>query len=106
MKKDKKKKFDKYEQESIAEDIFDFHGLGSLMEEEIKDYAYKFLWQAYQRHLYKVRIITGKGLHSKNGPVIKPIVEQYARSLPFVHFVTTAKYNEGGAGALDITFSY
>ena len=92
----------KYTHLSIAEDEFDFHNKGILTELDIRDMAHDFLWQAYQRHLYKVRIITGKGLHSSEGPVIKPILQQYIPTLPFVKQVITAKYNEGGSGALDI----
>lgn len=101
-KKEKKRKVNKYEQATLAEDEFDFHGKGVLSEFEIRDMAHDFLWQAYQRRLYKVRIITGKGLHSKDGAVIKPTLLTYIPTLPFVKQVTTAKIGEGGEGALNI----
>ena len=103
-KKQKHTKNNKYADLSLAEDEFDFHGLGPLTPHEIEELAYNFLWKSYQNHLYKVRIITGKGLHSSEGPIIKPTLQQYLPSLPFVKQVTTAKYNEGGTGALDIIF--
>lgn len=98
----KKKKLNKYEQLTTAEDEFDFHGKGALNEFEIRDMAHGFLWQAYQRRLHKVRIITGKGLHSKDGAVIKPILLAYIPTLPFVRASTTARIDEGGEGALSI----
>jgi DNA-nicking Smr family endonuclease len=99
----KQKKLNKYEHHTLAEDEFDFHGLGILTEAEIERIAHDFLWQAYQRRLHKIRIITGKGLHSKAGGVIKPILSRYIPTLPFVRTVGPAKQNEGGEGALDIT---
>lgn len=96
----------KYEHFNIIEDEFDFHNRGILTPDEITDMAYKFLWSAFQRHLHKVRIITGKGLNSSNGPVIRPLLQKYIPTLPFVHSCESAKYNEGGQGALMVTFDY
>lgn len=100
------KKHNKYEQDTIAEDVFDFHDFGILTEHEIQNFAYDFLWKAHKRFLHKVRIITGKGLRSINGPVVKPVVEQYIRTLPFVKSFGPAKYNEGGTGAIDVILEH
>jgi DNA-nicking Smr family endonuclease len=102
MKKEKKEKHNKYADFATVEDEFDFHDKGVLTELEIKNMAHDFLWQAYQRRLYKVRIITGKGLHSHEGAVVKPVLTQYIPTLPFVRSIETAKINEGGSGALTV----
>lgn len=62
-----------------------------------------FLDSSYSRGLRKVRIITGKGIHSKNGEaVLRPSVISVCRNHPKVREVTVPKASEGGSGALTV----
>ena len=64
-----------------------------------------FLDSSYSKGLRKVRIITGKGIHSKNGEaVLRPAVTDVCRSHPKVREVTVPKAAEGGSGALTVIF--
>lgn len=47
-----------------------------------------------------VRIITGKGNHSKNGPVIRSFVKEYLQ-LRNIRF-NQSKIQDGGEGALEV----
>ena len=55
------------------ESELDLHGATGT-EAETKSTA--FITAAYHKHLQSLRIITGKGLHSVNGPVLPDVVEQ------------------------------
>ena len=64
-----------------------------------------FLDSSFSRGLKKVRIITGKGIHSKGGEaVLRPAVINVCRSHPKVREVTVPKAAEGGSGALTVIF--
>lgn len=71
-----------------------------------KDEAHKevrdFLEEAEALGYKKIRIITGKGLHSENGigvlnAYVKNILDEGG------YRYTSAKYNEGGLGVLDVS---
>lgn len=62
-----------------------------------------FLDSSYSRGLRKVLIITGKGIHSKNGEaVLRSPVISVCRNHPKVREVTVPKASEGGSGALTV----
>jgi len=64
-----------------------------------------FLDSSYDKGLKKVRIITGKGLHSKGGEaVLRPAVIEVCRNHPGVREVSVPKAAEGGSGALTVIF--
>ena len=64
-----------------------------------------FLDSSYSKGLRKVRIITGKGIHSKNGEaVLRPAVTEVCKNHPKVREVTVPKAVEGGSGALTVIF--
>ena len=64
-----------------------------------------FLDSSYSKGLKKVRIITGKGIHSKGGEaVLRPAVTNVCQSHPKVREVTVPKAVEGGSGALTVIF--
>jgi DNA-nicking Smr family endonuclease len=64
---------------------------------EVRD----FLEEARSAGYNKVRIITGKGLHSENGiGVLSAYVKETLDRGGYEHF--KAKYDEGGEGAIDI----
>ena len=83
-----------------AQDELDLHEM--LLEDAVVA-ARSFLDRSHVRGLRKVRIITGKGIHSKNGEaVIRPAVMQVCRNHPKVREVLVPKASEGGSGALTV----
>jgi len=56
----------------IPESELDLHG-ATGPEAEVRTQA--FISSAYHKHLHSLRIITGKGLHSENSPVLPDVVE-------------------------------
>lgn len=53
----------------------DLHNLNLKTPEEIKYVVEKFIEEAYQNNYKNIRIITGRGLHSKNRQLVKPYTE-------------------------------
>jgi DNA-nicking Smr family endonuclease len=49
-----------------------------------------------------IRVITGKGLHSKQGPVLKTFVQDFLKKRG-IRF-SQSKINEGGEGSLEVFF--
>ncbi len=83
-----------------AQDELDLHEM--LLEDAVVA-ARLFLDRCWSRGLRKVRIITGKGIHSKNGEaVIRPAVTAVCRNHPKVREVLVPKASEGGSGALTV----
>lgn len=80
--------------ERVPEKIVDLHGLTTREAKVIMD---ELLQEKNLRH---VRIITGKGLHSGKGPVLRAYVQSYLqeRGIGF----SPAKLYHGGDGALEI----
>lgn len=65
----------------------------------------QFLDRCYEKGLKKVTIITGKGIHSKNGEaVLRPSIIKICQSHPKVREVSVPKASEGGSGALTVIF--
>ena len=89
-------KINKYKQ--TIEDELDLHG---YYQEEAKDLVHSFLDNARNSKFKKIRIITGKGLHSGGEQgVLKELVENILR-MQNLNF-QDAKINEGGSGAINI----
>lgn len=83
-----------------AQDEIDLHQL--RLEDAVKE-ASLFLEESQKRGLRKVRIVTGKGLHSENGEaVIRPAVYALCKESSLVREVSVPKAAEGGSGALSI----
>lgn len=62
-----------------------------------------FLDDAKKKGLRHVRIITGKGIHSKDGAsVLRGPITEVAKNHPAVREVFTPKAAEGGSGALTV----
>lgn len=53
----------------------DLHNLNLKTPEEIKYVVEKFLEESYQNDYKNIRIITGRGLHSKYRQLVKPYTE-------------------------------
>ena len=85
-----------------AQDELDLHEM--LLDDALVA-TRSFLDSSFSKGLRKVRIITGKGIHSKNGEaVLRPAVTDVCKSHPKVREVTVPKAVEGGSGALTVIF--
>ncbi|MCK5084041.1 MAG: Smr/MutS family protein [Candidatus Pacebacteria bacterium] len=92
----KKEKKNKYPQTIQAE--LDLHG---LTKEESREEIFDFLSEANSKGYNKIRIITGKGIHSENN---QGVLNRYVRSILIEENLEycEAKINEGGSGAIDV----
>ena len=83
-----------------AQDELDLH---EMILDDAVAHTRAFLDNSYAKGLRKVRIITGKGIHSRNGEaVLRPAVIDICRSHPGVREVLVPKAAEGGSGALSV----
>lgn len=85
------------------DDELDFHGTGPIRGAEIKRRTIDFIRAAAKRGCTRVRIITGQGRHSAQGPVVKPQVERTLAALEDEGTVRTwrpERLDRGGDGAL------
>lgn len=81
MKKGSQKK-NKYAHLNEAQGEFDFHSLNPfLIKEDLRNLTLTKLDEFKKEDLQVVRLIVGKGLHSQNGPVIKPLVLELLKEL-------------------------
>ena len=78
----------------IPEDIIDLHGYTVPEAKILLDSLVSKKQQTY------VRIITGRGVHGQNGPVIKTFVMKYLGDRS-IHF-NQSKIQDGGEGALEV----
>ena len=90
----------KYENLNKIQAEFDFHNLGVLRPAEIYKLADEFILEAKNNKLHKISFIVGQGKHSKNGPVIKPLLKKYLENHPDVAKVSLGKFAQGGEGVL------
>lgn len=59
--------------------------------------------ELFNKDVYShIRIITGKGIHSENGPVIKDFIRSYLERKN-IHFIQS-KIQDGGEGAFEVFF--
>jgi DNA-nicking Smr family endonuclease len=82
------------------EACLDLHG---VIATEVTRKVEFFLENALFHGCRSVRIITGKGAHSTDGPVLRPLVETYLSSGPGRQYVREwirAPHQQGGAGVL------
>lgn len=92
----------KYKHFNQSQAELDYHNMGPMTHQQIIDIADEFIEDCLANNYKRVTIITGVGIHSQNGPVIKPLVSDYLRSHPAVAKFSTAKIGEGGDGVLVI----
>ena len=78
------------------QDTLDLHGLKS--DEARKEIA-RFISGMRRRGLRKGLIIHGKGLHSPEGSVLKPLVREYLESSKEIGEFGNANRKYGGSGA-------
>ena len=84
----------KYPQQ--PDEIIDLHGFRVV---DVEDVLEDIMKSTVSTH---VRLIVGKGIHSKEGPVIRDFVKRYleVRNITF----KSAKFKDGGEGALEVFF--
>lgn len=75
----------------------DLHG---LTRPEASGAIDKFLRESAEQNFERVRIITGKGIHSQGDGVLKIFVENLLAERGLEH--GDSKINDGGAGAIDV----
>lgn len=86
----------KYYQRAEAE--LDLH---LMTRDEARREVVSFLAEAETLGYKKVRIITGKGLHSENGEgILRPYVKNMLDGAGYEY--QNAKYDEGGEGAIEV----
>lgn len=82
----------------IVQAELDLHG---LTRKEAREEMLDFLSEARIKGYGRIRIITGKGIHSENS---QGILNEYVRSILAKEDLEycTAKINEGGSGAIEV----
>lgn len=94
----------KYSHFQQPEATLDFHDLGVLDGATVKRMTSEFVADAQARGLCRVRLITGKGRHSKGDPLVKPQVQRTLEELRragVIESFADARIDQGGAGAVD-----
>lgn len=80
--KNRKPKNNKYQHLSEPQKEVDYHGLDPFLGESgIRQFTQEAIDRAQVEGVHTIRLIVGKGLHSKNGAVIKPIVQKFLQEL-------------------------
>lgn len=98
-----RKSVNKYEKQAEPQITMDFHKAGILSNDEIIALTKRFLERCSDKGLEKVLIITGKGIHSRNGQaVVKPLVEKVLAENEHVKTFSWAARHRGGDGAFEI----
>ncbi len=83
-----------------AQDELDLHEM--RLEDAVKATS-EFIELCHGRGYRKIRIVTGKGLHSAGGEaVLRPRIEALCRNHSLVREVSFPKASEGGSGALTV----
>lgn len=90
----------KYENLNKVGAEFDFHNLGILSPQEIYRLADEFILESQKKKFKKISFVVGQGKHSKNGPVIKPLLQKYLDTHPSVTKIQLGKFAHGGEGVL------
>jgi DNA-nicking Smr family endonuclease len=100
---DRRRATNRYAHLSEAQAVLDYHGLGVLSPDRIRELCRDFIEDARDRGLSRVRIVTGKGRNSANGPVVKPTVTSLLKKMEREGIVRShqiERFDRGGDGAL------
>ncbi|MFA5166138.1 MAG: Smr/MutS family protein [Candidatus Paceibacterota bacterium] len=97
------RKKDKYAHLVQPRQEWDFHDLGEdINPQTIMSRTLRAIMDAKQQSFPTIKIITGRGIHSKNGPVIKPIVLKYLDMLQKQKVIKSYKFDTAfGSGPND-----
>lgn len=106
-KKKRKTSTNRYEHLARAQVELDFHDEGRITPQEVKKKTIRFLEQAKKKGHKKARIVTGKGLHSKGAPVVKPqvrrtLVELEGQGVIHAFYPESAQHGGEGAFVIDL----
>lgn len=88
----------KYKQLSLPQASFDFHNHGPLTTQEILQLADDFIADSLENNLSIISLIVGQGIHSSNGPVVKPLISDFLKNHPAVKSFSEGKFAQGGQG--------
>jgi len=88
----------KYQHLNLPQAEFDFHNLGRLTHQDILKLAEDFIADCLEDNLKIVSFIVGQGIHSANGPVIKPLLAEWLSNHPAVKSFSSGKFGAGGEG--------
>ena len=102
---ERRRSTNRYEALNAPGDILDFHGDGSITGQQVKHRTIAFISASAKNGHERVRIITGKGTHSNNDPIVRPQVERTLQAL--VHEGVVKSYrtendHDGGDGAFRV----
>ncbi len=104
-KKERRQSVNKYEGMNTPEAVLDFHDDGVITSQDVKKRTEAFIRDASTQGFLRVRIITGKGVHSKGKPVVEPQVNRTLRNLTtegIVESYRTENDGDGGRGAIRV----
>ncbi len=87
----------------LPQDEIDLHGLTAL---EAQIALNNFFTKSQARKLKKVSIVHGKGKHSKEGPILKHLVQHYLEGHKFAGKTSHPKESEGGSGTTWVILKY
>ncbi|MFQ5492758.1 MAG: Smr/MutS family protein [Candidatus Dojkabacteria bacterium] len=86
----------------VAEATLDLHDKGRLTNADIEIILGNFLTEQHADDRDTVLVITGKGLHSPSGPILKPLVAKYLSKHPLVEDFKVGSVENGGQGAYEV----
>lgn len=102
---ERRRAVNRYEHLSNAQAELDYHGRGVLTPDDIRELCRDFVLRASDRGHARVRIITGKGRNSANGPVVKPTVITLLNKMRregLIRDFQTERFDRGGDGAIAV----
>jgi DNA-nicking Smr family endonuclease len=82
-------------------DSIDLHQMGEDLAREV---LFRFLEQSVRNGLGSVRIVHGKGLHSRGMPKLKIMTNRLLRRYPAVIAFASCQTKDGGTGAVNVLF--
>lgn len=101
-KTERRRSTNRYEALNEPQGILDFHGDHSITGQQVKHQTIAFIQKSVESGHHRVRIITGKGVHSKGDPIVSPQVHRTLQSLVeegLVRNYRTENDHDGGKGA-------
>jgi DNA-nicking Smr family endonuclease len=101
----RRRSVDRYANLREPQATLDFHGRGPLATVDVHAETIRFVKEARTRGLERVRIVTGRGVHSARGPVVRPQVERTLRRLQEEGLVARfqpERIDAGGDGAFRV----
>jgi DNA-nicking Smr family endonuclease len=92
----------KYQHLNQSQAELDFHNRGPLTRQDILALADDFIRDSLENNYSVISFIVGQGIHSSNGPVIKPLIADFLKNHPRVKNFSEGKFAEGGSGIFNV----